>query len=68
MKTGDFNAEKIEKIKAKANIIQKEAMKYERMLGNIKSHSEKGLEKIAKVDDLIISSIKAKLAILEQVQ
>ena len=57
----------IEKIKNKANMLEKEALKHERMLIHMKNGAL-GLETSEQVNSLIISSIKAKLALLEKFQ
>jgi hypothetical protein len=62
-----FNFESIEKIKNKANMLEKEALKHERMLIHMKNGAL-GLETSEQVNSLIISSIKAKLALLEKFQ
>ncbi|OMJ85355.1 hypothetical protein SteCoe_13328 [Stentor coeruleus] len=64
---GEMDKNKIEKIKAKAARIEQKALKQERLMNLVRNTSPKGLEAAGQVNDMIISSIKAKLAILEKV-
>ena len=62
----DFDSKKAEKIRAKAEKIDKQAMQRERMIGNMGNDSMKGIEVGDQVNDMIISSIRAKLALLDK--
>ena len=62
----DFDDEKAEKIKAKAERIDKQAKLRERQIGNMKNDNYKGIEEGDKVNDMIHSSIRAKLALLDK--
>ena len=56
--------DKIEKIKAAAQGIDREASKHERQLGLKNKFNPNEIEK---VNSLLLSSIKAKLALLEKI-
>ena len=62
----EFDKEKADKIRAKAEMIDKQAKKQERLIGNMKNDSVKGIEAGDQVNDMIISSIRAKLALLDK--
>ncbi|OMJ81990.1 hypothetical protein SteCoe_17422 [Stentor coeruleus] len=64
---GKLDYNKIEKIKAKAARIEQKALRQERLMNVVRNTSSKGLAAARQVNDMIISSIKAKLAILEKV-
>lgn len=62
----NFDNEKAKKIKAKAELVDKVAKKQERLLVNMRDDGVKGIEAGDQVNDMILSSIKAKLALLDK--
>ena len=64
LSSGEFDMDKIEKIKAAAQGIDREASKHERQLGLKNKFNPNEIEK---VNSLLLSSIKAKLALLEKI-
>ena len=62
----DFDSEKAERIRAKAERMDKQAIIQERLLGNFSNDNMKGIEVGDQVNDMIISSIRAKLALLDK--
>ena len=57
--------EKARILKKKAKLIEKEARKQERLIGAVNPTSPKSLRQTESVNDLLLNSIKAKLAILD---
>lgn len=64
----NFDEGKAKWILEKAELIDSKAKQKELFLGDLKFKSKKGIEAGEEVDDLILSSIKAKLALLDKFQ
>lgn len=64
----NFDENKAQKILARAELIESKAKQKELFLGDLKFKSKKGIDAGVEVSDLILASIKAKLAILDKFQ
>lgn len=64
----DLDDKKLQKIKAKTNQIDKQAKQKELLMDKYKGEGVKGLQVGDEVNDMILSSIRAKLAILDKFQ
>ena len=62
----EFNEQKVKRIKAKAEKLEKVAQQKERLLGIGKVDSYKNLQAGDQVNDMILASIKTKLALLDK--
>lgn len=62
----EIDEDKVKKIKAKAEKLERMAQKQERMMGLGKVDSFKNLQAGDQVNDMMINSIKAKLALLDK--
>lgn len=63
--SGLDNTEKMLKLRKLAKSIEKQAFQEEALLGNIKVDDLKGIERADNVNELLMNSIRAKLALLE---
>lgn len=63
-----LDEKKLEKIKAKTNKIDKQAKQKELLMEKYKGEGVKGIQVGDEVNDMILSSIRAKLAILDKFQ
>ena len=66
MYSEEFDEQQASKIKAKTDMIDKQVRKQERMIGRIKGDGYKEIEAGDQVNDMILLSIKAKLALLDK--
>ena len=64
----DFDEKKLERFKAKTNQIDKQAKQKELLMDKYKGEGVKGIQVGDEVNDMILSSIRAKLAILDKFQ
>ncbi|OMJ81567.1 hypothetical protein SteCoe_3997 [Stentor coeruleus] len=62
----NFDKAKAQKIKQKADRVDKVAKQQERLIESLKNDGVKGIEVGDQVNDMIISSIRAKLALLDK--